>query len=724
VSAADQHAAGAPRAAPGAFSERGGLRGRFGPQHAALAGILALSAFFNVYRLSQNGYANTFYSAGVKSMLVSLHNFLFVSFDPGGLATIDKPPLAMWVQAVSAKLFGFSPLSLLLPEAIISVIAVAALYKILVSRVGVAAALGGALVLALFPSFVAVSRDNGVDPLLILLMIHACGAGLKAVETGRLRTLVWCGVLIGLAFNVKTLAAYLVVPGIAFAYLLCAPGSLTMRLRKLLVAGMALLVVSFAWIAMVELTPASQRPFVGSSTDNTEWGLTFEYNGFGRVEGEVGGPGNIPEAEGGVFKGSSSRRPGSSGPGGAPRAPGRPGSSGAHGAPGRPGSSGPGGAPHASGQQAPPPSLPAKKAGRLPRVLPNGRERNAIAFGGSTGPLRLFDHQLSDQGSWLLPFALLGLLAVALSISTAGARWRERLADRRTTVLFVFGGWLLVEFVLLSFSKGIVHPYYISALAPGVSAMTGAGLVAFATLGRRRDWRMAILLALTATATVAAQLSVLGEQRYMRWFAPILIVGTVLACCLIGAGALRARPRLATPGAALLLGLLLIAPGAYAATTWLAPVDGTFAAAGPHQAISEGKYGINAKLTRLDHHLLDYVESHRPGTRWSVLVDASTTAAPLILYGSNAGALGGYSGSDPVLDGPGLGRPVGRGEARYVLIGGPYASRGGNLATKAVLRACRQVPYRAWHGSPPSIHTLVLFDCAGDARALAGGNRA
>ncbi len=124
----------------------------------------------NIYRLSQNGYANIFYSAGVQSMLRSLHNFLFVSFDPGGLITVDKPPLGLWVQAASAKLFGFSPLSLLLPEAIAGVLAVALLYLLLARRLGAVAAFAGALTLAVFPSFVAVSRENGVDPLLILLM--------------------------------------------------------------------------------------------------------------------------------------------------------------------------------------------------------------------------------------------------------------------------------------------------------------------------------------------------------------------------------------------------------------------------------------------------------------------------------------------------------------------------------------------------------------------------
>src|SRR5438876_414597 len=269
-------------------------------RHLALAPVLVVSSLLNLHRLSQNGYANIFYSGGVRSMLRSLHNFVFVSFDSGGLVMVDKPPLGLWLQAASAKLFGFSPLSLLLPEAIAGILTVALLYYLLARRFGLIAGLAGALALAVFPSFVAVSRDNGVDPLLILLMALACAAGLWAAESGRWRALLCSAVLVGLAFNTKTLAAYLVVPGIALAYAVCAPGSALRRVGQLAVAGLVMAAVSFSWITFVELPPASARPYVGGSTDNTELGLTFEYNGFGRVGGQVGGPGRVQVKPGAI----------------------------------------------------------------------------------------------------------------------------------------------------------------------------------------------------------------------------------------------------------------------------------------------------------------------------------------------------------------------------------------------------------------------------------------
>jgi 4-amino-4-deoxy-L-arabinose transferase-like glycosyltransferase len=307
----------------------------------------------------------------------------------------------------------------------------------------------------------------------------------------------------------------------------------------------------------------------------------------------------------------------------------------------------------------------------------------------------------------MLPFALIGLLAFALLIF-AGERTRS---DRRLATLIVLGGWLLAEVAILDFSKGIVHPYYISAMAPAAAAMIAAGALSFTRFAQRRDWR-ALLLPCAVAATVAAQLAILDYQHYLHRFVPVLLGGAVLGVC---AMAIR---RLAAPAMALLVCLLLVAPTAYATTTWLAPVQGTFAAAGPHQATGDGDYGANAKSMRIYRRLISYVSSHHPGTRWAVLTDAAPTAAPMMLLGLPAAAMAGYSGTDPALNGPGLARLIALGEARYVVLGGAYASRGGNLATKAVLHTCPQVPAAAWHGPRPAPYELVLFDCAGRERGL------
>jgi 4-amino-4-deoxy-L-arabinose transferase-like glycosyltransferase len=689
------------------LSERGGrlLGERPWLRHLPVIVPVTISAVMNTNSLSQNGYANIFYSAAVKSMLRSLHNFLFVSFDPGGLISVDKPPLALWVQAASAKAFGFSPLSLLVPEAIAGVLAVALLYFLMERRLGTAAAFAGALTLAVLPSFVAVSRDNGVDPVLILLMVLACSLGLRAAESGRWRTLICCGVVVGLAFNTKTLAAYLVVPGIAVAYLVCAPGSLARRMAQLLVAGLVMVAVSFAWIAFVDLTPASKRPYVGSSTNNSELGLTFEYNGLGRVEGQEGGPNDVAVRTGGYVPAARQRAVNAAaaraaGPAHQPR-PARHGSSpgSAHGAPPKP-------------------------APRPRRTASTAREKVPIPFGGPPSPVRLFGVGLGDQAGWMLPFAVFGLLGVALLLllDRRGSRPREgsspaasRRRDPRLATALVLGGWFVVEAAVLSLSKGIVHPYYVSALEPGTAAMAGAGAVAFVTLarGQRRRWSL-VLLAGAVAATVLTQVVLMHREHYMLWFVPVLLVGAAL-----GVGAFIALRRLAAPAVALTFLLLLVAPTAYATSTWLAPVEGTFPVAGPRHFAGPGGYGVNQRDLALDRALADYVSSHHPGSRWALLTVASDTSSPMILFGLDAGALGGYSGTDPALDGPGLARLVARGEARYVLLGGEYSLRGGNRATKAVLRACTELAPSAWNSPVGYPFGLVLFDCAGHEAALA-----
>ncbi|HTA13020.1 MAG TPA: glycosyltransferase family 39 protein [Solirubrobacteraceae bacterium] len=699
---------------------------RLAVRHVALPAVVALSAVLNFHRLAQNGYANVFYAAGVKSMLHSLHNFLFVSFDPGGLVSVDKPPVALWVQVASAKLFGFSPMHLLAPEALAGVASVALLYVVLAKRFGILAALAGSLTLAVFPSFVAVSRENGVDPVLLLLLSCACAIAVRACESGRLRTLIAAGVLVGLAFNTKTLAAYLAVPGIALAYLVCAPVPVRRRIVQLALAGVAMLIVSFAWILFVDSVPASKRPYVGSSTNNSELGLTFGYNGLGRVEGQEGGPNSVIVKPGAYVPGKQEQR--SDAASAAARL---------HGA---------------LGIAAVPDEHVPKGAPAGPPIVVKGRAKEPTPFGPSPRLLRLFGSGLGDQAGWMLPFALFGLLAsVALALAQLrdwrnGARPRaastgERPrtppppapdrdasapvpglpADQRSRLAFTlaFGGWFTVELVVLSLSKGIIHPYYVSGLAPGTGAMAGVGVAAFVKLARRpsralgRPLGLALAAAALAT-TVLAQVVLMQREHYMLWFVPLLVAGAA-----VGMLALAALRRLAAPAVACTLALLLITPGAYAASTWLAPVEGTFPVAGPKSFPGPGGYGVDARDLAINRALVRWVSTHDPGTRWELLTVASDTAAPMMLMGLNAGALGGYSGTDPALNGPRLARYVARHEARYVMLGGGYSLRGGNAATKAVLRACRELPPWEWHSPVAYPFGLVLFDCAGRAKQLA-----
>ncbi|MDQ6835908.1 MAG: glycosyltransferase family 39 protein, partial [Actinomycetota bacterium] len=262
-----------------------GLRRR--PELALLIGVAAV---LNLWQLSVNGWANTYYSAAVRSMSTSWHDFLFVSLDRSGLMTVDKPPLALWVQALSVRVFGFHPLSMVVPQAIMGVLATVLLYDVVRRRFGRAAGFAGGLALATTPIAVAVSRHNNPDELLVLCCVAALWLALRALETGRTRWLVWAGVATGLGFEAKMGVALMVVPAIAAAYLYVAPRGRVIALGQLLAGGLALAAVGAAWPLVVTLTPAADRPWISGTADNSIWSLIFSYNGVGRIAGQTGGP--------------------------------------------------------------------------------------------------------------------------------------------------------------------------------------------------------------------------------------------------------------------------------------------------------------------------------------------------------------------------------------------------------------------------------------------------
>ena len=256
-----------------------------------LLAVVGIAGILNLWGLSINGWANTYYSAAVRSMTTSWHDFLFASLDKTGLMTVDKPPLSLWVQALSARVFGFHPLSLLIPQALMGAAAAALVYDLTRRRFGRPAGFVAGIALATTPIAVAMSRHNNPDELLVLCCVAALWFAVRALEDGRTKWLVWCGVCIGLGFETKMAVALFVVPGIALAYLWVAPRGRLVAIRQLLAGGVALAVVGLAWPLLVTLTPAADRPWISGTADNSVWSLIFNYNGVGRVTGQTGAPG-------------------------------------------------------------------------------------------------------------------------------------------------------------------------------------------------------------------------------------------------------------------------------------------------------------------------------------------------------------------------------------------------------------------------------------------------
>jgi 4-amino-4-deoxy-L-arabinose transferase-like glycosyltransferase len=258
-----------------------------------LAGLLALAGALNLWALGRNGWANTYYSAAVRSMSSSWHDFLFGAMDRAGVMTVDKPPLALWVQALSVRVFGYHPLSVLVPQALMGVASVALVYDMVGRRFGRLGGFVAGLALALTPIAVGVSRHNNPDALLALCCVTAVWCTVRALEGGRVRWLVLAGVCVGLGFETKMAVALMVVPGIAAAWLFLAPHGRRRALGELGLGGVAMVLVGGAWPALVELTPAADRPWVSGTSDNTVWQLIAEYNGAGRLDGQTGGPGGM-----------------------------------------------------------------------------------------------------------------------------------------------------------------------------------------------------------------------------------------------------------------------------------------------------------------------------------------------------------------------------------------------------------------------------------------------
>ena len=258
----------------------------------ALIALLVGTAGLYLWDLGASGWANSFYSAAAQAGSADWEAFFFGSSDAGNSITVDKPPASIWIMALSVRLFGLSPWSILAPEALIGVASVFVLYLALRRRFSAGVALLGGAVLALTPVAALMFRFNNPDALLVLLLMLGTYFTIRGIEDGRVRWVLWAGVMIGLGFLTKQLQAFLMLPVLAGVYLWAAPGTWRRRIGYSFAALGAVVVSAGWWVALVELIPAASRPYVGGSQSNSFLELTFGYNGFGRLTGsEVGSVG-------------------------------------------------------------------------------------------------------------------------------------------------------------------------------------------------------------------------------------------------------------------------------------------------------------------------------------------------------------------------------------------------------------------------------------------------
>ncbi len=473
-----------------------------------MVALLAGTAVLYLWGLSGSGWANSFYTAAVQAGTKSWKAFFFGSSDSANFITVDKPPAALWVMGISARLFGVNSWSILVPQALEGVAAVAVLYATVRRWFGASAGLIAGAVLALTPAAALMFRFNNPDALLTLLLMCAAYATTRALERGSTTWLVAAGTCIGFGFLTKMLQAWVIVPGFTLVYLVAANTTLRRRIWQLALAALAVLVSSLWWVVVVMAIPASSRPYIGGSQTNSLWDLIFGYNGFGRLTGNE---------------------------------------TGSVGGGGQPGS-----------------------------------------MWGPTGWTRMFNDAFGGQIAWLLPAALVFLVALV------AFTWRAPRTDRTRSAVLLWGSWLVVTGALFSLSQGIIHPYYTVALAPAIGALVGIGAT---FLWRRRHHpacRAVLAVAMGATAVCAFEL-LQRTPDWQPWLAPTILVGA-----LVISTALLVRPWLTGRSgrviAALGVVIALAGTSSYAFATATTDHSGAIPSAGPASTAGFGRFGPFARL--------------------------------------------------------------------------------------------------------------------------------
>ncbi|MBX7111551.1 MAG: glycosyltransferase family 39 protein, partial [Dehalococcoidia bacterium] len=606
----------------GSSRERALLYARRGYPYLPLFSVTLIALLLNAWGLSRAGYGNTYYAAAARSMTMSWKNFFFGAFDPGGFITVDKPPAFLWVGALSARIFGYSTWSILLPSAVAGAASVALLWLLVRRYFGTVAATVAGLVLALTPISVAVNRLNLPEPFLILLLLGAAAAVLRSLDSPRWWAwIAAAGALVGVAFNTKMLVGWMPGPAFVAAILVGVAGSWRVSWRSWLprvaLLGLVTFLVSASWLVAVDLWPTSQRPYIGGSSDNTVQDLVLNYNGIDRVEGTDQGFGNRPQNANGAGAQNNPLR-------------GNP-----------PAGAAPGGQPGAAGGQ----PGPANGAGGI--------------IAGQPGPWRMFDAANGGQIAWFLPFAGLGALLALWS-------WRRDRLRRAQVLLWV--GWVVTFGVIFSYAQGIYHSYYTSVMAPGIAALTGIGAVAAADLVRRERWWLAAAPAALVAAALAVQLKVAGRvPDFYGWLRPYAVVLAVAGLVVLAACLWRRRPPMI--GLAVSIAGLLLLPAAWSfSETANASLNASLPQAGPRGGAAGRTFG-SASFDDGTAALAQWLQANAdPGARWQLVVSSSQNGSTLIAeYQVSVMAIGGFSGRDDAITADHFADLVASGDVRYVL---------------------------------------------------------
>jgi 4-amino-4-deoxy-L-arabinose transferase-like glycosyltransferase len=604
------------------------LKTKFKWHYLGLSAIILVSIILNFYKLGQEGYGNLYYSAAVKSMLGSWHNFFYNSFDAKGFITIDKPPVGFWLQTLSAFLFGFKGWSLFFPQALAGVLSVALLYHLVARVFGTGSGLLSALFLAFTPIVVATDRTNEVDSMLMFVTLIATWALNKTTEKNPLKWLLLAFLLVGIGFNIKMMEAFLVLPAFYLFYLLSDKLTWLQKLAHLLCATVVLFVVSLSWSVLVDSTPPDQRPYVGSTQNNSMIELAIGYNGINRLIGQQHHiHGNSLSNHGHFLDNRFDKKV----------------------------------VPNYD-------STIVQHSNRPESQNEQGKRGNHFYVETQTkklGLLRLFiSPQLVGQLSWLLPVVLFSVVSLLW-----GSRLRTPLGSKRQMVI-LWTVWVLTMFIFFSHIANMMNSYYMVMLAPGIAALAGVGFKEMWDKWHTKEKSGAWFLPLALVCNAGFEISVVWIYPTLRipLSITIIVLTLIVLICLLFIKKLKDTRKRGISIIAVLAGVLALVT---APTVWsISPIQYggsvTKPYAGP-ELITKRAWNEEISSPKLENYLK---ANYREGTFLAATLDA-TTAAPILLDTNlPIMAMGGFKGSDPALTVVKLQKMVHEGQIRYFLLPG------------------------------------------------------
>ncbi len=579
-----------------------------------LIGILLAAAALRLINLSAVGDGNLYYTAAVASMVQSPANFFFAAAEPGGSVTVDKPPLGLMIQALFAAVFGVSGVVVVLPQIITGVLSVLLLYHLIARTHGAGAGLAAALALAVTPISVVTDRNNTMDSTLILMLLLAAWAFLKATESRKIGWLIVGGVLVGLGFNIKMLQAFLPVPAFLTLYLLGARLGWRAKIIRLIAALGVLLSVSFSWALIVDSIPPDARPYIGSSQNNSVMDLIFGYNGLERLNGVEGAPG---AAQG----------------------------------------------------------LPVQPQGGVGAVLAIIAGNPVTSEVGEPGFLRLFKAELGNELAWMLPLALMTAVygGIQLLIRLFKPPVQIPIRDEDKGVV-LWGGWLIICVVFFSVAR-FFHAYYLATAAPAAAAMIGIGFWYLWKFAHQRGdlafigVLVAFVITLVIQGVVAAQytvsLSWLFSAGALIAISLILMALQSTRAHLIGFVVAAAAIMIA-PTLWILYSVLDPAPNVTLPMSYEGETVTNVNALG-NTPVGIGGGAPSAALPGTDA-LIAYLQENTTDVEYLLAVPNAMMGAQFILSTRRPVLLlGGFSGNDPVIDAEEFAEWVNDGRIRYLL---------------------------------------------------------